>query len=258
MANLDINDLVGDTLEEEYGGLNPQDLHINYFYLILGMDSKHRKSDILALLNAMKTGQWINLETEWPGFLIGEFPKISEDETERHREERLGTEIAAFTQDPNSKITIIISRACKYRKAVSSDICKTKLSTCDIERVLMNSYDIHPQNIHVDYFYLALTFWHRDPEIEANVPSMLSRLPGDWKPLTPAETWPHVYVGYFPKQGMFETERAREWRLNKQVRDRLKDEIKQLILRKTPAAGMSGSQKVVSILFTRACKYTHM
>ena len=54
-------------------------------------------------------------------FVIGKFPKISEDETERHREERLGTEIAAFTQDPNSKITIIISRACKYRKyAVTS------------------------------------------------------------------------------------------------------------------------------------------
>ena len=61
--------------------------------------------------------------------------------------------------------------------------------------------------------------------------------------------WKLVLVGYFPKRSP-ETEREREWRLNKEVRDPLRDQLKTIMAKQTEL----DSKLKVTVLLMRACK----
>ncbi len=41
---------IGKLLEREYGGSHPQDLHIEYFFLLLGTEICDKQADIIAEL----------------------------------------------------------------------------------------------------------------------------------------------------------------------------------------------------------------
>ena len=115
---------------------------------------------------------------------------------------------------------IIIGCVCKYNREVNCDSATT-------ESQHEKSIDANPQNIHLDFFYLEIN-WEKCPdEIEEEIQSTLSKLPGEWKAITfvselEKKHWRLVLVGYFPKRSS-ETECEREWRLNKEVCDPLRD-----------------------------------
>ena len=186
-------------------------------------------------------------QVEWPEFFAFKFPKISPEETERAREERLNAFVrkpllTILAQYSNSTLNVMISRACNYYR--SPAVIKDCLTMQDIQMALpQNPYDQH-----LDYFYLFVR-----SEIDINVPQLLSELTGTWKLVIPGETWPHTFIGYFPKLP-FESEREREWRLNTEVRLRLKHTLEDLIKQKLPNVTQ---EKIAVVLFTRACKYTY-
>ena len=233
------NTKLGELLDEHYGEDHQRDWHISHFYLILGGNLVDKREEIVLELQKFGTGKWGNLETEWPEFLVGEFPPKTDlpDETERQREERLNATLRLPLQQflhskyPENPPQIIISRVCKYTRQVS-----ISLHTHRIETILISP---NPHNLHLDYFYLFIK-----PHITAHdIPTLLELLPGKWKKVEPVDIWPQTFLGYFPKEP-FESEREREWRLNKEVRIPLKENLK--------------SVQKVAVLFTRACKYTNM
>ena len=233
------NTKLGELLDEHYGQDHQIDRHISHFYLILGGNLVKKREVIVTQLQELGEGKWGNLETEWPEFIVGEFPQKADlpDETERQREERLNATLRLplrqllHSQDPQNPPQIIISRVCKYTREIG-----TNLHTHRIETILTSPI---PNNFHLDYFYLFIK-----PQITTHdIPTLLKLLPGKWKKVEPEGIWPQTFLGYFPKEP-FESEREREWRLNKEVRMPLKENLK-------------GVQKV-AVLFTRACKYTNM
>ncbi len=242
---------IGKILESEYGEPHPQDLHIEYFFLLLGTEILDRQDDIIAELRRLDL--WKNLKTEWPELMFSKFPKTSPNETERHREERLNhirIQLLALLANPDdlSKTPrIIVGRACKYYKEVS----KHSLSTTDIENVLTI-----PSDQHLDYFYLVIRLNNIiASNVVMDVPSMLAVCPGDWRVVEPLATWPYTFIGHFPKKP-FETEREREWRLNQEVRVPLKEHLRGLLIQQFQ--DVPKQEKLAIILFTRACKYTNM
>ena len=251
MASPDANDQLGGILEEGYGGDKPQDLHIDQFYLIIGKEFKEKSAEVIAKLQQTSGIKVLGtLEPkEWPEFLIVEFPKRSSDETERQREERLNDTIRkplliTLAQDPSSPPRILIGRVCKYTKSVAP---KNDINTLDVETALMSPFDQH-----MDYFYL---FIRSSVATTAEVPIM-DKIRSTWKMLAPEGTWPLTLIGYFPKK-QFESEREREWRLNKEVREPLKKEIEAKIKQESQQQADS-VEKLVYVLFTRVCKYTNM
>ena len=58
-----------------------------------------------------------------------------------------------------------------------------------------------------------------------------------------------MLVGYFPKR-VSETEREREWRLNEEVRDPLRDQLKTIMANQSDL----DSTLKVTVLLMRACK----
>lgn len=257
MNNQDRNIILelGPKLEEEYGEGKPQDLHIQYFYLILGNEIVDRKKEILQYLNGRKGWRCLELAREWPSYIIGEL-QFPDRTTERDKEEILNRSIRTpllemFDIPPDSQklSPIIISRVCKYSNLV---VPRSKLFTKEIgERILQNP---QAQDQHLDHFYLTL--YVNVVKYLAKLPDILSQLPGDWKSVTPEETWPLTFIGYFPKKSCFESEREREWRLNVQVRLPLKQYFYSLI--KKDVQGMLDAKTVVGVLFSRACKYKDM
>ena len=249
MASPDANDLLGVTLEERYGGDKPQDLHLDLFYLILGNEIVDKRDEIMAKLHqefGIKEAGALPME-EWPEFLIIEFPKISLDEAERQREERLNDTIrkpliAKFTQDPRNPPNIIISRVCKYTQEVTA---KNNLTTLDVETALCS-----PFNQHLDYFYMFIR--SRIPS-EVLTSLLETKERKIWKKVSPEGTWPLTLLGHFPKQ-QFESECEREWRLNVEVRLPLKRTIEENIKLKSPE--LVG--KTVIVMFTRVCQYSNM
>ena len=250
----DENEKLGKILQEKYNEPTPQNRHIDYFYLILGHEYTDRRAEIKALIEETPgIGQWDHFNTEWKGLLIGELPPIQNQTlTEREREERLNTAIRQpllerIPQDPNNPI--ILSRVCKYTNEVTRPPT-TQLTTTQIERALKDSYPEHTGNQHIDYFYLIIRLKHIPTAMD--IPAILSDLPGEWVPVTPGQTWPLTFIGYFPRL-MFESERAREWRLHCEVRQPLKDKLREIIKKESPNA-----KKAAIVLFTRACQYTKM
>ncbi len=244
---------VGKTLEIKYGGSHPQDLHIEYFFLLLGSKIRQRKKkDIIDALNKVDgIHVWGNIGAEWSELWLSECPKISPLETERQREERLNHDIrirllAEFT-DPKNPPRIIISRACKYE----TELVKHSLSTSKIENILKT-----PNNEHSDCFYLMIK--PRDIPSTVALPSSIilaPLIPGNWRAVETEDAWPHTFIGHFPKK-FFETEREREWRLNQEVRLPLKQSLGSLLNQGTQ--GIYESQKLIRIVFTRVCTYTDM
>ncbi len=76
-------------LEREYGHLQDQNLHIEYFFLILGTKLLGKRDEIIATLGGINA--WDTLGKKGPQLLFStsKRPKISLFETERQREERL-------------------------------------------------------------------------------------------------------------------------------------------------------------------------
>ena len=169
---------------------------------------------------------------------------ISPLETERQREERINQVIwkpllhlLVDPSNPNNPPHIIVSRARKYNK----EVVRHSLSTAEII-----------SNEHLDYFYLMIK-QRVSPQVTLNnIPSsfiLAPLIPGDWRVVEPEATWPHTFIGYFPKKP-FETERERERRLHQEVRLAFKKKLGGMI------QGIPDPQTLFSILFTRACKYT--
>ncbi len=250
---MDDTALVGEILESEYGGSHPQDLHIEYFFLLLGTEIVEERIKIITELNEVDgVNVWGNLEKEWPELLFSTVkrPKISLLETERQREERLNQVIRmpllARYADPNNPPRIIVSRACKYK----TEVVKHSLSTPEIESVLKM-----PSDEHLDYFYLMVKLRNIPPTVALPPNSMLApHITGNWRVVKPVTTFPLTFIGHFPKKP-FETER--EWRLNKEVRVPLKEYLGGLFIKDFEAQGIPLPQKLVSILFTRVCTYTN-
>ncbi len=235
-------------LESAYGEPHPQDLHIEYFFLLLGKEIVGRRAEIIAKLNEVDGIQvpvWVSLEAKWQELLFRKAKvfKNLPTETERHREERLNEVIRkpllALLADPHNPPHIIVSRACKYNK----EVVKHRLSTPEII-----------SNEHLDYFYLMIK-QRISPEVTLPSSFILApHIPGDWRVVEPEDTWPHTFIGYFPKKP-FETEREREWRLNHEVRLAFKKKLGGLLSQKNQ--GIPDPETFFSILFTRACKYTN-
>ncbi len=74
-------------------------------------------------------------------------------------------------------------------------------------------------------------------KVDMNVPFMLSQYCGDWRAVEPQDTWPLMFIGCFPKQNPFETERERELRLNQEVRAPLKEYLGGLVKQQLQAQG---------------------
>ncbi len=245
---------IGKILESEYGEPHPQDLHIEYFFLLLGTEILDRQADIIAELRRLDL--WENLETEWPELMFStrKFLKISPNETERHREERLNQiriQLLALLANPGdlSKTPqIIVGRACKYYKQVG----KHSLFTPEIENFLTIPTC---SDQHLDYFYLVIRLNIIASKVIMDVPSKLAAFKGDWRVVEPQATWPLTFIGHFPKKP-FETEREREWRLNQEVRLPLKEHLGVLLIQQFQ--GIPKQEKLAIILFIRACKYTNM
>ncbi len=244
-------------LDKEYGEGKPQDLYIDIFYLILGSELVKKREQIIAELRT-NMNVWQILDTKWPEYLAGIVYRSHEQESEREREERLNKDIRIpllkkfYPQTHPPRSAIIISRVCKYTDYVMP---KNELTTGEIEKVLVNPLDQQ----HLDYFYLAVRAVDNEfPQVKAHLEQKLSKLPGEWKtviPVTPQQTWPLTFIGYIPKKP-FESEREREWRINTEVRMPLKQHLKAYInylLKSNPE-----KNKVVIVLFSRACKYTEM
>ena len=251
MASPDANDLLGELLEQRYGGDKPQDLHIDLFYLILGYETVGRVAEVYAKLQQTPGIQVLGTlqGNEWPEFLVVEFPKRSPCETERQREERLNDTVrkpllTALAQEPNNPPCIIISRVCKYNKPV---VAKNHLTTFDVETALSSPYDQH-----LDYFYLFIR--SPKPPTDILITQLLTEEKRIWKTMSSKDTWPLTLLGHFPKE-QFESEREREWRLNTRVRKPLKDAIEGTI---SPLKEQESEKKTVIVLFTRVCQYSNM
>ncbi len=239
---------IGKLLESEYGEPHPQDLHIEFFFLLLGKEIVGRRVDIIDKLNKEDSiPAWENLEAEWPELLYRKvkLTKISPLETERQREERLNCLIRKPLLDlladhPYIKPQIIFSRACMYK----TPLVRHSMSAPEIIN-----------NEHLDYFYLMIK-QRISPEVALPSSFILAPLiPGYWRVVESEDTWPHTFIGHFPKKP-FETEREREWRLNQEVRMPFKQRMGSVLQQETQ--GIRYVPQKVSILFTRACKYTDM
>lgn len=99
------------------------------------------------------------------------------------------------------------------------------------------------QDSHINLFYIMVQ--KENEGIYLDIFSELKPLPGDWRQVEPQETWPDTFLGYFPKMNIFETEREREVRLNREVRIRLKGNLEQKV-----------KPTKVHVLLARACRYT--
>ncbi len=202
------------------------------------------------------TAAWDTLGKKGPQLLFstGKYLKISTFETERQREERLNllirVPLLAKYADPHNQPHIIVSRVCEY-KTEPFQVVKNSLSTPVIESILRT-----PSDEHLDYFYLMIT---QLPLTEVELPSSVEvvlpssidlapQIPGDWKVVEPDAAFPLTFISYFPKK-LLKTERQREWRLNKEVR---------IPLKKCQNIPLRLPEKLVNIVFTRACIYTNM
>ena len=247
---------VGAILEREYGHLSDQNVHIEYFFLILGTKLLGKRDEIIATLGGISA--WDTLGKKGPQLLFstGKCPKISLFETERQREERLNLlfrmPLLVKYADPNNPPHIIVSRACEY-KTEPFEVVKNSLSTPVIESILRT-----PSDEHLDYFYLMITQHFSLTEVALPSSIILApHIPGYWKAVEAEDNFPLTFFSYFPKK-LFETEREREWRLHKEVRIPLKEYLKDKLIKQFQAQGIPLPEKLVSIVFTRACTYTNM
>ena len=234
-------------LERKYGEPNLQDLHIDYFYIRLGKDIIEKEPQILDTLNSTvsKGEEWGEIETNWNGLLIAYFPKL-QGETEREREERLSLRVrtaAASILGVTSlnSIPILISRACKYLPKSTKN--QLHINTSELKILLENSLSA---NQHLVFFYLYVQLSHQDaPQL---ITKALQDKPGNWKLLNQEDCqWSLTFVGYYSGSMFDKSEREREVRLDKEVRQPLKKYLQE-----------STATPNVTIIITRACICSHM
>lgn len=104
----------------------------------------------------------------------------------------------------------------------------------------------------IDYFYLQIRSSKPHinvQEINQITQGFLFSLPHQWKKVIPANVWPSLFFGYFPKQ-TGETDRDQEARLNKTIRMKLKIELEKKL-----AESVKEPTITVHILMSRACNY---
>ena len=252
---------IGDLLRQNYGGPNQQDQHIDVFIIRFGHQIAHdprwsKGLDLDALIG--EGGQWPTIEDEgsiWPGVFFGYGLKQGQI-SEREREDKLDKlttmlkeQIIVQLNYHPSSVGIMLHRACMYGDedkpivpAVGPTVTKDEIS-----RILDQECCTHnAQDPHINLFYITVQKENTDKVL--NILTALEVLPGDWKKVEPQETWPDTFFGYFPKRYLFETERMREERLNREVRVPLKYYLEKQL--EDPSKPIK-----VHILLTRACKY---
>jgi len=219
-------------LEENYGEGKPQDLHINLFYLILGVHVTPLRSKIIETMLQQHNLVLRNISKPWQQFVLFGFERA--ELTERQKEQTLNSAVQTLDLiQSEGQITlsrkvrdddIILSRVCKYKTPVETEAAPvSKAPVSKIRGELSRTYFTVSENAHIDHFYLVVSL----PEVAVQqiplfVLEKLQNLPGDWCQVTPPDVWPQTFIGVFFKASALETERAREWRLNEQVRLPLK------------------------------------
>ena len=258
MAAIVSTEDIGATLEREYGGLDQQDQHIDYFYVKVGHQIANIINEPLLVPDVTAPGserKWLLLRT---GLFKGKFPKQSERETERQREVRLNTHIRTDLiaklkciagdkgYSPND-VHVMFYRLCKYTKRTMP--VERPIFTDQIGVILNREYGTHnDQDLHIDHFYITI---YKDVDKELDILSVLKTLPGDWRKVVPQETWPDTFFGHFPKETHLEMEREREERLNREVRIPLKGILERQVATNEPKAPSK-----IHVVLARACKYT--
>ena len=116
------------------------------------------------------------------------------------------------------------------------------INTSELKILLENSLSA---NQHLDCFYLYVQLSHQDaPQL---ITKALQDKPGNWKLLNQENCqWSLTFVGYY-SGSMFKSEREREVRLDKEVRQPLKKYLQE-----------STATPKVTIIITRACICSHM
>ena len=165
--------------------------------------------------------------------------------------------------------------------AVKQKVLVTPISTEDIGQTLHDEYGQtlatkyggprQTGNEAIDYFFLQirkrnvrhLPGEHTTRVLHQAIIDLKERQGLDWKKVSPGTKWPALFFGKFPKQLRGETERNREERLNKEVREVLKKEIEEQLTKmyeeyceKEDITPDEENMPTVSIMITRACKYT--
>ena len=252
---------IGAILSQKYGGPNQQDQHIDVFIIRFGYQIAHdpRWSKGLDLDDLIgEGGLWDTIEdgdSIWPGVFFGYGLKQGQ-ESEREREDRLDKlttrvkeQIIVKLNYHPSSVDIMLHRACIYGDddkpivpAVGPTVTKDQISLI-LDQECCNQ---NAQDSHINLFYITVQKENTDKVIDILI--ALKDLPGDWRKVEPQETWPDTFFGYFPKKYLFETERMREERLNREVRVPLKRDLEQQL--EDPF-----KPSKVHILLTRACKY---
>ena len=250
---------IGTILNGRYGGLDQQDQHIDCFFIRVG----HQIADkIVEQLDVPDVTAAPGGKREWalvgPGLFAGGFPKQSVQETERQREDRLNKHIKtdligllkSKTGDHGFDLSnmVMFYRMCRYTN--HSMPVERPITTDQIGVILNIEYGTHnDQDLHIDLFYITIY----DVGKVLEILPVLKTLPGDWRKVEPQETWPDTFFGHFPKKTLFETEREREERLNREVRIPLKGILEQQVATNEPNAP---SKISVTVVLARACKYT--
>ena len=249
---------IGAILRKNYGGPNQQDQQIDVFSIRFGSQIAHDPSwsrglDLDDLIG--EGGQWKTIEDKdsfWPGVFFQDIAKEGHERyLERERKDQLNKlttkvkdkfESLGFHQ---SSVYIMLHRACMYGNSDNpTEPLVEPAVTEDQIRVIVD------QESHINLFYITVQKDNTDKVLD--ILTALKVLPGDWKKVEPQETWPDTFFGYFPKIFLFETERMREERLNREVRVPLKQNLEQQA--DTNRKDSSKPSKV-HILLTRACKY---
>ena len=254
-GKLEKREYFGDTLRQKFGGPDQQDQQIDGFIIMFGSQIAHdprwsKGLDLDALIG--EGGQWDTLEDEdsfWPGVFSQDIAKEGhESYLERDQLKKLTTKVKdkfeslGFNQ---SSVYIMLHRACMYGNPDNqTEPLVEPAVTEDQIRVIVD------QESHFNLFYITVQKDNTDKVLD--ILTALEVLPGDWRKVEPQETWPDTFLGYFPKKYLFETERMREERLNREVRVPLKQNLEQQAdtNRKDPS-----KPSKVHILLTRACKY---
>ena len=249
---------IGAVLEKEYGGLDQQDQHIDYFYVRVGHQFADKMDKHLDVPDGTAPGgvrPWpLTAPRVWPGLFIDKFPKQGQ-ESERQREERLNKhtrnavigQLKQLSYDP-SVVHVMLFRACLYTKHDMP--VERPISTEQIGAILAQDCGVHNvHDSHINLFYIMIQKEDKDTVLE--ILTTLETLPGDWRKVEPQKTWPDTFFGLFPKKTPLEMEREREKRLNREVRIPLKRILEQQVANDDP-----NKSSKIHVMLARACKYT--
>lgn len=100
------------------------------------------------------------------------------------------------------------------------------ISTDEIGEILQEEYS--GRDVPIDYFYIQIRKTKIGKSLQEYVRQIIfkevMKLPHGWKKVKPGIKWPAMFFGKFPKCA-YESERDREERLNREVREHLREAI---------------------------------